>query len=220
MPDQRKFCSAVRENHGWLCETAEHPGETHYTWINGWLTSWSGPVKGWENHALPGGPDAMFGEVPIKVDPALPHGALAFKRTEGETTFFLPPIDFFTPSTNQEEPAVTDDEVPAVGVNPDYVPGPLVEAVSLMTGAIIYGEHLPWSTAEQPRVRQCTGIIVEVVPSSIVAVEEVGHRGGCPGNCSREGMQGRGWIPGCWPPELVQSVGAVAASWIGNWSLG
>lgn len=71
------FCPAVSRR-GWHCETAVHPGHVHYTWRNGWLTSWMalpGEDERWRNEASSGGvldeapPALRVVELPLVPDP-------------------------------------------------------------------------------------------------------------------------------------------------------
>ena len=43
-----RFCPAVSRK-GLRCDFREHPGEAHWTWINGWPTPWMAPPGSWRN---------------------------------------------------------------------------------------------------------------------------------------------------------------------------
>lgn len=50
---ERHRCLAVSRK-GWRCDFMEHPGQVHWTWINGWPTAWMwlpDRDESWQNEA-------------------------------------------------------------------------------------------------------------------------------------------------------------------------
>lgn len=53
----RTFCPAVNGRNGWRCDFAEHPYNTHATWVNGYPQPWSSATETWTNElAVPADP--------------------------------------------------------------------------------------------------------------------------------------------------------------------
>lgn len=52
---EREFCPAVNGRTGWRCDFAEHPYNTHVSWVDGEMRVWSSPTHDWRNTNLSGG---------------------------------------------------------------------------------------------------------------------------------------------------------------------
>lgn len=51
----RAFCDVANPRHGWPCDFAAHPYNTHASWVEGELRWWSSVTEQWRNVGLSSG---------------------------------------------------------------------------------------------------------------------------------------------------------------------
>lgn len=210
MSDQRAFCPVVRGN-GWQCDYAEHPGEVHVTWVNGWPQQWSAmPDKPWVNmplsqDILDDAPEALRAGAP-KRDPFADYlSASTVHRWDPLTsTWFHPSGEWRCP----------DSSCPA---NVEEIPGPteveydrLVEGIEVSTNRPIVGLFRPTPVADGHHAVILRGGGRRVIRrGSEKPILVIGHRGGCEGDCSREDLPS-GSYPKCWEWDKHVATGIAA----------
>lgn len=199
----RMFCAAVSRN-GRRCDFAEHPGEVHWSWVDGELQQWQrlpAPDEAWRNQGAI--------EDPLRDAPQ----ALKTSRGPKIAGLFIDEFAYFmerrqTAEENKMAWQRTQDLLDR-GRNAQVYNRPLVEATTL-DGRFAYGllETCPTSApAVHETVPESGGVphreLVEV--DSIREVLVPGHRGGCAGDCCREGYSEETSYPECWTWDQVRT---------------
>lgn len=198
----RQFCPAVSRN-GRRCDFVEHPGEVHWSWVDGELQHWQRlpePTEAWRNQGS--------AEDPLRDAPE----ALRTARGPQMVGVFVDELAQLMKHT-QEESKVTQNvqDLLARGRQREVWNRPVVEATTV-SGSFAYGlleanaEPYGYHVVDET-VPESGGIPVRAVihPDSIREVLVPGHRGGCAGDCSREGYSEETSYPECWTWEQVRT---------------
>jgi len=190
---------------GRRCDFAEHPGEVHWSWVDGELQQWQRlpePGEAWRNQAATEDPwrDApqVLIDAALKVRPEMP----------GE---FNPLANIYNAAKEPETMNYIHDLLRR-GRASQVWNRPLVEATTL-DGDFAYGLlEAPFSPGfSQPVVHETvpesggTPHRVVVEADSIREVFVPGHRGGCAGDCCREGYSEETSYPECWTWDQVRT---------------
>jgi hypothetical protein len=205
--EDRAFCPAASRD-GRRCDFAEHPGAVHWSWVEGELQFWQAlpePGEAWRNQAP--------AEDPLRDAPQ----ALKTARGPRAVGFF---VDEFPSLMQQAEANPMERKTMSQIVHRLLVQGrtlepyhrPLVEATTV-NGDFAYGLlEAPYSSGHgQPVVHETvpeSGGVPSRVAILVDSIREVlvpGHRGGCAGDCCREGYSEDTSYPECWTWDQVRS---------------
>jgi hypothetical protein len=201
--EDRTFCPATSRN-GRRCDFAEHPGAVHWSWVEGELQQWQ---------ALPEPGEAWHNQVPVE-DP-LRDAPQALKTTRGPQIVGVF-VDEFAQLMEKSRLAAKENEMwqnvqdlLKRGQAREVYNRPLVEATAL-DGRFAYGllETCPTSApAVHETVPESGGVPHRelVHADTIREVTVPGHRGGCDGDCCREGYSEDTSYPECWTWDLVRT---------------
>jgi hypothetical protein len=211
------FCPAVSRN-GRRCDFAKHPGAVHWSWVEGELQHWQAlPEVGerWVNlpateDPLRDGPQALISDA-VRVPPELVGDFNPLEALYRDPQLALRCVQLMTNPT-PEEPTMSNSvqDLLARGRQLDAWSRPVVEATTvggrftyglLEANAEPFGYHLVDET-----VPESGGIPAQQVvhPDSLREVLVPGHRGGCAGDCCREGYSEDTSYPECWTWDLVR----------------
>lgn len=198
----RTFCPAVSRD-GRRCDFAEHPGFVHWSWVEGELQFWQ---------SLPGGDERWSNqgttEDPLRDAPA----ALKAARGPKIAGLFVDEFSYFMQKSRERarenEMWQNVQDLLTRGQDPVVYNRPLVEATSL-EGRFAYGllETCPTSApAVHETVPESGGVPHRVLvhADTLREVTVPGHRGGCAGDCCREGYSEETSYPECWTWDQVR----------------
>lgn len=212
----RVFCPAVSRD-GRRCDFAEHPGFVHWSWVKGELQFWQAlpdESEAWRNQGadedpLRDAPQALKGGKAAAMDRWLGVGQHHVLFVVDEASQLLGQARD-TQEANETMQRARDLFLRG-RASEDYN-RPLVEAMTL-DGRFAYGLlESPYSSGNYgPVVHETvpgsgeTSRREVIVADSIREVFVPGHRGGCQGDCSREGYSEETSYPECWTWEQVRT---------------
>jgi hypothetical protein len=203
--EKRAFCPAASRD-GRRCDFAKHPGAVHWSWVEGELQFWQAlpePGEAWRNQAP--------AEDPLRDAPD------ALKTARGPQLVGLF-VDEFPLIMQQAEVPPAERKTMSEMVNallkqaraPEVYNRPLVEGLTvggrftyglLEANAEPFGYHLVDETVPESGEIPARQV---VHPDSLREVLVPGHRGGCAGDCCREGYSEETSYPECWTWDQVR----------------
>jgi hypothetical protein len=203
--EDRTFCPTTSRN-GRRCDFAEHPGAVHWSWVEGELQFWQAlPEVGerWIN--LPAAED------PLRDAPAPLKTSWDGVRSSGFFVDEMAHVAERAQQTKESEMSNSVQDLLARGRQPEVWNRPVVEAITvsgdfayglLEANAEPYGYHVVDET-----VPESGGVSVKAVvhPDSLREVLVPGHRGGCAGDCCRDGYSENTSYPECWTWDQVRT---------------
>jgi hypothetical protein len=197
----RTFCPATSRD-GRRCDFAEHPGFVHWSWVEGELQFWQAlpkPDEAWRNQGAT--------EDPLRDAPQ----ALKTARGPQIAGVFVDEFAHFMQQTKESAMSDSVKDLLARGRQPEVWNRPVVEGTTV-SGSFTYGlleanaEPYGYHVVDET-VPESGDIPVRAVvhPDSLREVLVPGHRGGCAGDCCREGYSEKTSYPECWTWDQVRT---------------
>lgn len=203
----RDFCPAVSRD-GRRCDFAEHPGFVHWSWVEGELQFWQSlPSEGetWRNEGatedpLRDAPQVLI-DAALKVRPEMPKDFNPIANIYADPKLALRYL---------KETEMTQNLLER-GRSPEIYDRPLVEGITV-SGSFSYGlleastephgYHVIHETVPESGQVEARAV---VHPDSLREVLVPGHRGGCAGDCCREGYSEETSYPECWTWDQIRT---------------
>lgn len=211
--DDRAFCPAASRD-GRRCDFAEHPGFVHWSWVEGELQFWQAlpdESESWRNQAadedpLRDAPQALKGGKAAAMSRWLGVGQHHVLFVVDEASQLL---DQARDTQEASETMQRLNNLIKWGRSLEVYNRPLVEATSIPDGQLIMGllQVDDQGHTLVDRTPPDTGIPdpYAVDPASLREVLVPGHRGGCQGDCCRDGYSEETSYPECWTWEQVRT---------------